>query len=212
MPAGVYIKNATLELYAQPVTDPGPFAVPAEGLARGRAMAGDWRYVGQPAGLDGGRHFGADVPATSGWVSWNVTSIAREWAFEPTKNYGLMILHDGETEGHPPVQLIRGLQSATPDADHDHRGHRSTDQSPKGRRGPADQRLVQCGGDPDDERAGGADADHGVHGYSTLWATSFTLPDKVEDTRISHCETNHPRRRPELVFHGAGGRRGGQLG
>ena len=40
--------------------------------------------------------------------------------------------------------------------------------------------------------AGATDATSGVHGYSTLWATSFTLPDQVEDTRELSLHTNIP--------------------
>ena len=40
------------------------------------------------------------APAESGWVSWDVTEIARAWASKPLQNFGLMILADGDTIGH----------------------------------------------------------------------------------------------------------------
>ena len=100
LPAGVYIKHAALNLYAQQVADPGPMQYslkawrlvePWQEMSVTWSNMPDWTEVGTAV---------RDVPATAGWVAWNVTAIAREWSFEPAKNYGLMILHGGDVQGH----------------------------------------------------------------------------------------------------------------
>lgn len=191
MPHGVYIKHATLDLYAQTVADPGPYQYPLQALRvvePWQEMSVTWNNMPNTTEL------GAvvqNVPTSWGWVSWDVTEIARAWASEPLQNFGLMILHDGDTIGHRRFISREGghpprltLTTATVDTDL-----------------PTNPTWIE--GDRPIETwsntaaitmtwGGATDATSGPHGYATLWGTIFTPADQVEDTQGTSLQTTIP--------------------
>ncbi len=189
LPAGVYVKHATLDLYNEPVADPGPSQYTLKAV---RAL-GPWEEMGvtwnNAPGFTPVGYGVQNVPTAAGWVSWDITSIAREWAFEPAANYGLFVLHDGSIVGHRRFSSREGeyaprLTLTTTTVDDDQ---------------PSNPTWVE--GDRPIETwlntsaitmtwGGAYDATSGVHGYSLLWAESVTSPDTVEDTRDTALQTN----------------------
>jgi hypothetical protein len=191
VPAGVYVKKATLELYAEQVADPGPAYYTLEV----RRLTGPWQemgvtYYNVPGWTEVGKAT-AMAPATAGWFSWDVTSIAREWAWEPDQNFGLIVFQPGSVYGHRRFSSREGanpprltLSTTTVDTDlPSNPGYVKGDREPEVWSNTAAITM---------EWGGAYDLTSGVHGYSTLWATQRTVPDTVEVTRDTTRQTTIP--------------------
>ncbi len=189
--AGVYVKHATLDLYNDPVDMPGPAQYP---LQVWRAT-GPWQEMSvtwdnMPVWTTTGYSV-QNVPTTAGWVSWDITNIAREWAFEPAQNYGVYVVHDGFIIGHRRFNSFEGanrprLTLTTTSVDND------LPTNPL--RVEGDRPIQTWSNAPAITMywGGASDATSGVHGYSIRWGTSVTTPDQTEDTRATSLETTIP--------------------
>lgn len=113
IPAQASIKQATLSLYVVSRTNPGTATTNLVRVARPwSATSVTWEQATatdawvQPGAREPGRdrspnlYASADLQADRSWVSWDITALVQEWVANPTTNYGLMIL----TEGNVSVQ------------------------------------------------------------------------------------------------------------
>jgi hypothetical protein len=180
LPPNAYVLNARLELYLLEAGGPEQYEIWLEELA------GDWQemsvtwenmpeasYVGTVA-----------VSSASGWKTWQVTDLANKWVADASKNFGLRLSGDGETQGRrsfgsrhgatPPRLIIQYAIDTTPPS------NPNTFTSPSHAIGVWSSNpwvTVNWSGASDD---GGS----GVYGYSYAWSHSpiLGLVDETVDT------------------------------